>query len=222
MTAGNEHFGRAEKCPGVDWTLYRNWGQGLAMLAYQYISDSTARRRLMRQAVDIVERGVHRKDLAEHRGDLLQSVGLATAILAENQEDPIERTHWYRQTIKSYKEAQEIGELLDLFHRSALAEALFRLGDLVDDPDLTRQSVKCSKQILEENANDVAAHYNLACAYSVLGEHRLAIGHLETCATFSRAFLKRAAADPAMRQLRASSEYALFLEMIKKPRDAKE
>ncbi len=215
VATGNDQFSRAEKCPRVDWTLYRDWGQRLALLAYQHITDRPVRHRLMRQAVDIVDRGVARPDLEENRGDLLLVAGLAAAILAENQEEPAERARWYRQSIRNYDRAQELGTKMNPFHTGVLAEALFQLSDLANDAALARRSIEYSQSVLERDPKDVSARYNLVCAYAVLGENYRAVNHLEACAATDPSFLKRAAEDPLLEQFRASGEYAAFLETIR-------
>jgi hypothetical protein len=212
ITAAGDKFRQAEKCPGVDWQLYQSWGQGLAVLAYGGVGDADVGVRLMRQAVEILERGAGRKDLAEDRGRLLRSGGLVAGMLADRVVDELDRTHWYRQAVRNYDEAREHGVEIPLFHNGVLTEALYRLSDLTEDPDLARRAVERGRHGLELSPDDAGTHYNLVCAYAVLGEHGLAVKHLETAVTGDARYFSRAKDDPVLEGFRASGEYAAFLE----------
>jgi hypothetical protein len=102
--------------------------------------------------------------------------------------------------------------VISSFHDAVWIEALFNLSALTRDARSARRAVARSLELLETDPDFLTTHYNLACAYAVLGKHRSAREHLETCVEGDESYRSKIEKDPILADFRRTGEYAALLE----------
>jgi tetratricopeptide (TPR) repeat protein len=214
IKTAQERFALAAVCTGADSGLYQEWG---TMLETEADPDKrpTEREALLREARRVFEAGLTLSGLNAGRATLECALGNCLILLAKNSDDADDRQTLCSEALRLFNSAAKDKASASLpelhaFWGAALVESAKETGSRT----ALREAIEQLELALQKGSPSLDVHYNLSCAYAVLGQTDQALTHLRVCLNSEggrKVYRQAAASDPQLRSLDQVPSYnALF------------
>jgi tetratricopeptide (TPR) repeat protein len=209
--AARSRFAQAARCPGVEWTLYHEWGKLLSYEVENLSPDPKQRHLLLAEAKQVFEKALEMTRFSGERATVERDLGMCLLLLAQDSLNPTQQRTLYEQAIAKFESATRV-ESQSRTPRiyGVWGVALLRLGKLNGDRMMIRQGIERLQTSLEKDPDNVEMRYNLACAYALLDQPENAMRHLRLCLDKDddrRTYFNAASQDPDLNSLRRTTEY---------------
>lgn len=215
VQAACERFAIASRCPDGDWQICRDWADMLGSRVDRLAVDATQRRAVLTEAQKACSAGLPLTRFAAQRAVLKYYDAHISEMLAEASTEPAEKRALYERAVAGFQTAvaERTTETPPAIHNQ-WAVCLMQLGKLTDNRQLLRQAVTRYQTALELDPQNANTHYNLGCAYTLLGQPEEAIRSLRRSLELDGRESNRNAIqqDPDLSTLRSRRDFHALLE----------
>lgn len=97
-------------------------------------------------------------------------------------------------------------------------ETIMALADLYTKKGLYREGLQLDEKLARMRPDDPVIFYNLACSYSLLNEHSLALSSIKRAIDLGYDDLDHLYADPDLANLMADEQFCQYLKDVQKKR----
>ena len=210
LIKAREQYQTAAGCPGAEWAASDELGAMLTNEISLLGAGAAERRAVLQEAINSLKAGYSLARFSGERATVERDLGVAFLSLAQSSQGlPSERA-LYKQAVEKFESATKVESEAKTPRIYGLwGVALLELGKADNDRTFLWQAVDRLQTAIELESVTVEMHYNLACAYALLDQPKMALGQLRICLEndSNRRYHNTATTDPDLDNLRRTPEY---------------